>query len=47
MNEGEFGRLLAALRREHMDEGNTLNCWTQERLGRESGLGMRIIRNEN
>ncbi len=43
MNEGEFGRLLAALRREHMAEGNPLNCWTQERLGRESGLGMRII----
>lgn len=37
MNRVEFGQLVAALRKEHLDEDG--NRWTQDKLGRETGLG--------
>lgn len=37
----QFGRVVAALRREHLDEN--LTPWTQDRLGEITGLGTEII----
>jgi transcriptional regulator with XRE-family HTH domain len=41
MNRSEFGRLVSALRKEHIDE--EMNFWTQKKLGEETGLGELII----
>lgn len=41
MNRNEFGKLVAALRREHRDEND--EAWTQKKLGEETGLGELII----
>lgn len=43
MNRKEFGRLVAALRKENMDEH--LQCWTQERLAQEANLPVALIGN--
>jgi hypothetical protein len=41
MNRIEFGRLIAALRKEHRDEDDRV--WTQRRLGEETRLGKEVI----
>lgn len=41
MDKKEFGRLVAALRRYHIDESGSF--WTQARLGEKTGLGEIII----